>query len=67
MREGNYKILRSTDNGPWQLFDLSRDVGEQNDLATSQPERLEALVQHFDRMCADIATDPSRSTSLRQR
>ncbi|MHB8900854.1 MAG: sulfatase-like hydrolase/transferase, partial [Thermoguttaceae bacterium] len=43
IREGNYKILRSTDNGPWQLFDLSRDVGEQNDLATSQPERLEAL------------------------
>ena len=36
MREGDYKLLRATDSGPWQLFDLSEDVGEQTDLAAQQ-------------------------------
>ena len=67
MREGDYKLLRSTDNGPWQLFDLSQDLGEQTDLAASQPEKLKELAQHFDQWCADIAADASRSSSLRQR
>lgn len=67
MREGDYKLVRSTDTGPWQLFDLSHDVGEQTDLAASRPEKLQELVQHFDQWCAGIAADPSRRPSLRQR
>jgi len=67
MREGDYKLLRSTDSGPWQLFDLSNDVGEQTDLAASRPETLKELVRHFDQWCAGIAADPSRSASPRQR
>ena len=67
MREGDYKLLRSTDDGPWQLFDLSKDIGEQNDLAASQPDKLKELVQHFDQWRAGIAADSSRSPSLRQR
>jgi hypothetical protein len=38
MRAGDYKLLRSTDSGPWQLFDLSKVVGEQTDLAARRPE-----------------------------
>jgi arylsulfatase A-like enzyme len=67
MREGDYKLLRSRDSGPWQLFDLSRDAGEHTDLAASRPEKLEELVQHFEQWKAGIAADSSRSTSLRQR
>jgi len=67
MREGDYKLLRSTDSGPWQLFDLSNDVGEQNDLSASQPEKLEELVRHFEHWQESIAADPSRSESLRRR
>lgn len=67
MREGDYKLLRATDSGPWQLFDLSQDVGEQTDLAASRPEKVKELVQHFDQWRAGIAADPSRSPSLRQR
>ena len=67
MREGDYKLLRSSDSEPWQLFDLSKDIGEQTDLAASQPEKLKEMAQHFDRWCAAIAADPSRSPSLRQR
>jgi hypothetical protein len=67
MREGNYKLLRSIDSGPWQLFDLWPDLGEQTDLAASRPEKLKERIQHFDRWCAGIAADSSRSPSLRQR
>jgi len=67
MREGDFKLLHSTDSGPWQLFDLSHDIGEQTDLAASQPKKLQELVQHFDQWKAGIAADPLRSPSLRQR
>jgi len=67
IREGDYKLLRATDSGPWQLFDLSQDVGEQTDLAASRPEKVKELAQHFDQWRAGIAADPSRSPSLRQR
>lgn len=65
MREGDYKLLRSSDSGSWQLFDLSKDLGEQTDLAASQPEKLQELLQHFEQWRASIAADPSRSRSLR--
>jgi arylsulfatase A-like enzyme len=67
MREGDYKLLRSSDSGPWLLFGLSQDIGEQTDLAASQPEKLNELVQHFDQWRAGIAADSSRSPTLRQR
>ncbi|BAN48306.1 arylsulfatase [Metapseudomonas resinovorans] len=53
-REGNLKLLGlvpwSMPGQPlpplrWQLFDLSRDRGEQQDLSASQPETLERLKQ----------------------
>ena len=67
MREGDYKPLRSNDSGPWQLFDLSQDIGEQTGLAASRPEKLKELVQRFDHRCAGIAADSSRSLRMRQR
>ena len=67
MREGDYKLLRSTDSGPWQLFNLSNDIGEQSNLAARQPDKLKELVQHFDQWQAGIAADSSRSLSLRGR
>ena len=46
-QQGTYKALyQDPPHGPgqWQLFDLARDVGEQQDLAGEQPERLAELV-----------------------
>jgi arylsulfatase A-like enzyme len=67
LREGNFKLLRSADAGPWQIYDLATDPGEMNDLAARQPEKLVELIRHFDQWRADIAADPSRSRSLRER
>ncbi len=65
LREGNLKLLRSADTVPWQLYDLSTDIGEQHDLAARQPDQVRDLVRHFDEWQASIAADPSRSPSLR--
>lgn len=42
VREGDWKLIRHADR-PAELFDLSRDVSEQNDLAAMQPERVRAM------------------------
>ena len=45
IRAGKYKLLEYYENGTVQLFDLEKDLGEQNDLAQSQPEIAEKLKQ----------------------
>jgi arylsulfatase A-like enzyme len=48
IRKGNYKLIRFHFDGPAQrdrleLYDLGRDPGEQDNLATSEPERASAM------------------------
>jgi arylsulfatase A-like enzyme len=45
IRSGNWKLVRSRDDAPWELYDLSRDIGEMNDLAAEQSELVQALSQ----------------------
>jgi len=47
LRMGDWKIVREKPTEPWQLFNLSDDIGEQNNLATTQPERLKTLQQEY--------------------
>jgi len=35
---GKYKLLEYYENGSVQLFDLEKDIGEQNDLSNSKPD-----------------------------
>jgi arylsulfatase A-like enzyme len=37
---------------PWELYDLTRDYSEANDLAAAEPARLEALKKTFDAVAA---------------
>lgn len=55
LRMGDWKILRTGDDKPWKLFDLSRDIGERRDLATEQPKELARLVAEFARWERDVA------------
>ena len=48
IRKGNHKLVIARDfeakkNSAWQLFDLSTDIGEQNDLSASKPELVAEL------------------------
>ena len=44
IREGNYKLLEYFENGTVQLFNLKEDLGEQNDLSATEPERAARLI-----------------------
>ncbi len=43
MRDGDWKLIRTTHATP-QLYDLSKDVSEVNDLAGEQPQRVRELM-----------------------
>jgi len=53
IRSGRYKLLEYYENGTVQLFDLENDIGEQNDLAESQP----GIVQKLKKMLHDWRDD----------
>ena len=46
-RRGNWKLVRqNADN--WELYDMSVDKTEMNNLAESQPEKLTEMVEHYE-------------------
>ena len=47
VREGRFKIVRSADLEPWELYDLASDAGEQNNLAPQHPELVKDLAEKF--------------------
>lgn len=47
IREGHFKLLRTGEDAPWQLYDLSSDIGEQNNLASTMPEKVQVMEKTF--------------------
>jgi len=45
IRLGNHKLLEYYENGNVQLFDLEKDLGEQNDLSKAKPEVTKKLLK----------------------
>jgi arylsulfatase len=50
---GDWKLLMTAAAGDWELFNLSEDIGESNDLAEEQPELLAEMVEAWERFAAD--------------
>ncbi len=53
VRRGNWKLVDWRDmaekkSSGWQLYDLSRDLGEQHDLAAAQPELVAELSKEWE-------------------
>ena len=44
LRHGDWKITTIEEDGPWELYDLSLDRGETNNLAEQNPEKLQELI-----------------------
>ena len=44
VRAGRWKLVRHQGDKPWELYDLSTDVGEKTDLAAREPAVLQRLV-----------------------
>lgn len=63
IRQGDWKAVHLPEPygpGDWQLYDLSTDPGEINDLAGSHPDKLAELLQLWDQYVADtgVVLDP---------
>ena len=43
VREGDYKLFERYEDGSLELYNLKEDIGEQNDLAKENPERVEEM------------------------
>lgn len=49
LRKGDWKIVREKPDRPWQLYNLSNDFVEKNNLANQKPERLKELKNELKR------------------
>jgi len=47
LRKGDWKIVREKEDRPWQLFDIANDPSESRNVAASQPEKLDELIEEF--------------------
>ena len=54
LRQDNWKITTIEEGGSWELYDLSRDRGECNDLAAEHPEKLRELVTLWEKQRKEI-------------
>jgi arylsulfatase A-like enzyme len=52
LRRGNWKIVRQAPDAEFQLFDLSRDIGEERNLGSERPEILRELTAAWNEMNA---------------
>lgn len=48
LRKGPYKLIQFVENGRCELYDLSQDLSEQNDLASKQPELTQSLATELE-------------------
>ena len=54
MRRGDWKILADTDLTKFELYNLRNDIGENHNLAESEPEHLEAMKKTLMKLHAEI-------------
>jgi arylsulfatase A-like enzyme len=48
IREGDYKLIKRYDDGSLELYNLTSDLGERNNLAGKSPEVASRLADHLD-------------------
>jgi arylsulfatase len=53
LRQGDWKLLDRGD-GRWRLFDIARDPGETEDLASREPEKTAALIAAWQRYAGKV-------------
>ncbi|GHC46718.1 arylsulfatase [Roseibacillus persicicus] len=56
VRYGNWKAIKPAKNKPYELYDLSKDISEKNDVADKHPEILATMTQF-----AEEASGPKRA------
>jgi hypothetical protein len=57
---GDMKLIRHYDGGVMHLFDLSRDIGERNDLASAAPDVAANLEQRLETYLREVGAQMPR-------
>jgi arylsulfatase A-like enzyme len=55
VRHGRFKLVRQGGRRPFELYDLSADIGETTDLAAQKPEVVRELGDRFDQWLRAVA------------
>jgi arylsulfatase A len=62
---GDYKLLKTWDGNTLQLFNLAKDIGENNDLAQQMPDKLQDMHARLERYFADVGAQlPVENTAF---
>ena len=56
-RKGDWKAYREEPEADIELYDLSRDIGEENDVADEHPDLIEVFARIFEEESRPLATD----------
>lgn len=73
IRHGDWKLIEFFETGACELYDLRRDLGEQHDLAATQPDRVQSMQIALSDWRKQVAAqmpepnpkyDPQRATDL---
>lgn len=59
MRQGNMKLVRWYETGEQELYDLSADISETKNLATSHPDILSKMSAHLDGWLKESGAQPA--------
>lgn len=59
LRQGDWKAVKGRDEA-WELFDLKHDPSEQYDLAAKQNERLNQMIDRWEILATQFASDSQR-------
>lgn len=62
VRKGKWKLTSNSTSAPFSLFDLSSDIGESTDLANTNPEIVEELLNDF--TAFEVGADKPRHAGL---
>jgi arylsulfatase A-like enzyme len=54
LRRGDYKLIEWYEDGRLELFNLADDLGERNNLAAAQPERVARLREELEAWRKDV-------------
>lgn len=57
VREGDWKLV-AEHGKPWELYDLSKDRSEQNDLSSMEPQRAQRMAAMWNTYAARTNVEP---------
>ena len=67
VRMGNWKAIRPRPNQAWQLYDLSKDISEQNNIAAGNPDVLAKLTAFAEKAHEPVQEGTFQDTVLHEK